>query len=137
MKRLIGFQEPYIVNRLKRNAMNLRGEGEDEWKDDCETWLLQTPAAGIPAFEDVDASATVAQVEATVVPHALCNAWHLYLDVETDEVKRSQQYGDDGNILQLKVANLSPQLIPGSRWIGATRYAGGVFLIDWLLCPAP
>lgn len=129
--KMIGFQQRYIAERLKMQALDLRGVPTPPLVDDCVMWLLRTPSAGIDAFDADDTDPLT--WEDTDVPSAFCTAWSLY-ETDTGTIRRSKQYDEDDNQIELLVANLAPQAIPGDRWLGATRMIGGALLATWLAC---
>ncbi len=90
-------------------------------------WLFQSPAAGIPAFDGYAAPTAEA-----LVPTARCRCWLLYPD--GDQARIRPAIADDGEPLEMLVANLAPHEIPPNQLMRATAVAGGMLLVDWLPC---
>lgn len=129
MTRIHGFSSLETARRLKRIADQPEVRADDNVVDDIVAWLFITPEDGIDAFEDYENPADDAEV-----PSALCKAWYLYRDSEADKIRIRKAYGDDGEQLEVRVANLLPEAIPGGKLGRGTQCVGGEILIDWLPC---
>lgn len=130
MPKLFGFSDEATARRLKRTAMLREPSRGELLVDDCDAWLIRTPAAGIAAFTGYDS-----ENEGDVVPSAYCAAWLLYED-DDGTVKRMPEIGEDDAPLEILVANLDSAAIPGNAWGGCTKYVGGIHLLDWFDCNA-
>lgn len=131
MKRLHGFADIEVARRLRESVVLAPTESQSpEILYECDAWLIRTPAAGIAAFAGYDDAD-----ETDTVPSAMCKAWRLYKD-ESGNVKRRPMVDGHGDPLEILVANLDSEAIPGNAWGGCTKYIGGVRLIDWFDCNA-
>lgn len=123
-----GFTDLNVALRLKEMAGVPPNVGEDDPTGDTVSWLLRSPSGGIAAY-----SAYNNPVDEGLVPSAWCKCWLLYRDAETIRVRKA--YDSAGNELQLLVANLLPDAIPGNKLGRATSCVGGALLVDWMACP--
>lgn len=129
MTRIHGFTSLATAQRLKRMAERPEQQDEASATDDIVAWLFITPDDGIDAFEGYDDPE-----EDEEVPSALCKAWYLYHDPDADKIRIRKAYGEDGEQIELRIANLLPEAIPGGKLGRGTQCVGGEILIDWLPC---
>jgi hypothetical protein len=80
-------------------------------------WEVRTPSAGI-------AAKTAA---AETYPSAECDLFYIVTD--SAGVIRRVQALDGSTPVKLRVGNRSTTAIPGNRFVSATRYIGGAYIV--------
>ena len=123
-----GFADLSVALRLKEIAGEPDIQPEDIPKFAGKSWILTSPAGGIAAYTSYS-NPTNDQT----VPSAWCKVWLLYR--AGDAIKIRNAYNSAGKHIELLVANLLPDAIPGNKLGRATSCVGGALLVDWMACP--
>lgn len=126
---VFGFADRRVAERLRQRAQLPESVGRSGLPEFPPSIQFKTPVGGIAAFTGKDA----ADPTTAPLPAAMCTAWWLFKN-DSGDIIREQMLDEDGEPVEIEVANGLSDAIPGEVWIGAGLQAGGVYLADWMDC---